>query len=89
MHRIIWLFILGTSPCSIHAECYIANADQKYACVCYFGYAGNGFVCGEDSDLDGYPDESLTCNDKMCDQVGCCCLLGVQLLRSFTPGQCV
>lgn len=61
----------GPSPCSSHAECFVANTDQKYACACNFGYAGNGFVCGEDSDLDGYPDDSLLCNDKKCTQDNC------------------
>lgn len=33
---------------------------------CKVGWAGNGFVCGRDSDLDGFPDERINCNDPTC-----------------------
>uniref|UniRef100_A0A3Q3AZC8 Thrombospondin-2-like n=1 Tax=Kryptolebias marmoratus TaxID=37003 RepID=A0A3Q3AZC8_KRYMA len=32
-----------------------------YRCVCGVGFAGDGFLCGEDPDLDGWPSETLPC----------------------------
>lgn len=42
-----------------------------YLHQCNVGWAGNGHTCGLDSDIDGYPDESLPCidNDKHCKPV--------------------
>lgn len=38
---------------------------------CNVGWAGNGNVCGPDTDIDGYPDQALPCmdNHKHCKQV--------------------
>lgn len=38
---------------------------------CNVGWAGNGNVCGPDTDIDGYPDQALPCmdNNKHCKQV--------------------
>lgn len=35
------------------------------------GWAGNGTVCGPDSDLDGYPDNQLPCSDIHCRADNC------------------
>ena len=36
---------------------------------CKDGYAGDGKVCGPDSDLDGAPDENIFCAGAGCIQV--------------------
>lgn len=45
----------------------------KNVIVCVFqcgiGWAGNGYLCGRDTDIDGYPDEKLRCRDPTCKKV--------------------
>ncbi|XP_043936136.1 thrombospondin-3 isoform X2 [Protopterus annectens] len=58
--------------CDVNAQCVIEwNGDVS--CVCKVGWAGNGHVCGIDTDIDGYPDDPLPCidNDKHCKQDNC------------------
>ncbi len=45
--------------------------SQFCALQCNIGWAGNGNICGPDSDIDGYPDAPLPCidNDKHCREV--------------------
>ncbi|XP_033634735.1 cartilage oligomeric matrix protein-like [Asterias rubens] len=57
-------------PCHEHAECMIKR-NGEYFCECDIGWAGSGFVCGIDTDLDGYPDEKQPCMDKHCMKDNC------------------
>ncbi|XP_066275066.1 cartilage oligomeric matrix protein-like [Branchiostoma lanceolatum] len=55
-------------PCSI-----CAYEKTELICKCEVGYAGSndGLTCCLDSDQDGYPDASLSCNDTTCKQDNC------------------
>lgn len=44
---------------------------SRYWCKCNIGWAGDGFVCGHDGDLDGWPDRDLTCGDIRCRRDNC------------------
>ncbi|XP_020636619.3 cartilage oligomeric matrix protein isoform X1 [Pogona vitticeps] len=58
------------SPCHEKAEC-IVERDGTLACVCIVGWAGNGYICGKDTDIDGFPDEKLRCTDRKCRKDNC------------------
>ncbi|XP_029814017.1 thrombospondin-3 [Manacus vitellinus] len=61
-----------TNPCDINGFC-LFERNGEISCACNVGWAGNGNVCGPDTDLDGYPDEPLPCidNNKHCKQDNC------------------
>ena len=39
--------------------------------ICPPGTAGDGYICGPDSDSDGIPDADLSCNTKHCNADNC------------------
>uniref|UniRef100_A0A670YX02 Thrombospondin 3 n=1 Tax=Pseudonaja textilis TaxID=8673 RepID=A0A670YX02_PSETE len=60
------------NPCDINGYC-LFERNGDVSCSCNVGWAGNGNVCGRDTDIDGYPDEPLPCidNNKHCAQDNC------------------
>ncbi|TRY95883.1 hypothetical protein DNTS_021408 [Danionella cerebrum] len=58
------------NPCDINAEC-VLERDGSISCVCKVGWAGNGFICGKDTDIDAYPDQMLQCRDATCRKDNC------------------
>uniref|UniRef100_A0A803T6V3 Thrombospondin 4 n=1 Tax=Anolis carolinensis TaxID=28377 RepID=A0A803T6V3_ANOCA len=61
---------LALNPCSIHAQCTEVRQGD-ISCICGIGWAGDGFVCGKDVDIDGYPDEELPCSLETCRRDNC------------------
>ncbi|XP_047464832.1 thrombospondin-2-like isoform X2 [Mugil cephalus] len=53
----------NTHTCHKYAECiYLGLASEAlFKCMCAVGFAGDGFLCADDSDLDGWPNYKLTC----------------------------
>lgn len=41
---------------------------------CGVGWAGNGYLCGSDVDIDAFPDEKLSCSERNCNKAS---VLGV------------
>ncbi|XP_070587206.1 thrombospondin-3-like [Erythrolamprus reginae] len=60
------------NPCDVNGYC-LFERNGDVSCSCNVGWAGNGNVCGRDTDIDGYPDEPLPCidNHKHCAQDNC------------------
>uniref|UniRef100_A0A2K6JQ94 Cartilage oligomeric matrix protein n=1 Tax=Rhinopithecus bieti TaxID=61621 RepID=A0A2K6JQ94_RHIBE len=58
------------SECHEHADC-VLERDGSRSCVCAVGWAGNGILCGRDTDLDGFPDEKLRCPERQCRKDNC------------------
>ncbi|XP_065180857.1 cartilage oligomeric matrix protein-like isoform X1 [Sycon ciliatum] len=59
--------------CHPQATCVIAQRERDCTtssvvtyCTCNVGYAGNGIVCGLDGDLDGIPNENISCSGPEC-----------------------
>ncbi|XP_032371559.1 thrombospondin-4a [Etheostoma spectabile] len=58
------------NPCDANANC-VVERDGSISCVCGVGWAGNGYVCGKDTDIDAYPDSKLQCRDNNCEKDNC------------------
>uniref|UniRef100_A0A7N6BRV5 Thrombospondin 4a n=1 Tax=Anabas testudineus TaxID=64144 RepID=A0A7N6BRV5_ANATE len=58
------------NPCDANAEC-VVERDGSISCVCGIGWAGNGYACGKDTDIDAYPDSKLPCRDNNCEKDNC------------------
>lgn len=56
--------------CDKNANCRHAGSN-RYRCKCMVGFAGSGYFCGSDKDLDGWPDYDLGCPDARCRQDNC------------------
>lgn len=60
----------GYTYCDQKAECVVFGARQWH-CKCSEGWAGNGLICGPDTDNDGWPDNQLNCTDYGCAKDNC------------------
>ncbi|XP_040511384.1 thrombospondin-4 isoform X1 [Gallus gallus] len=58
------------NPCSVHARC-IEERRGEVTCICGIGWAGDGYICGKDIDIDGYPNEELSCPSESCRKDNC------------------
>ncbi|PWA21136.1 hypothetical protein CCH79_00009530 [Gambusia affinis] len=58
------------NPCHASAKC-IVHREGTIECQCGVGWAGNGYLCGTDTDIDGFPDEKLNCPDLTCNKDNC------------------
>uniref|UniRef100_A0A8C4P0A3 Si:ch211-43f4.1 n=1 Tax=Dicentrarchus labrax TaxID=13489 RepID=A0A8C4P0A3_DICLA len=50
------------NPCHASAECIVHRE---------VGWAGNGYLCGPDIDIDGFPDAKLDCPESNCNKDNC------------------
>ncbi|QQP53974.1 Uncharacterized protein FKW44_006638, partial [Caligus rogercresseyi] len=56
---------------AFNAECIQPPSANYYVCKCKVGWAGNGKVCGQDRDLDAWPDMDLSCSETKCRMDNC------------------
>ncbi|XP_036675876.3 cartilage oligomeric matrix protein isoform X1 [Drosophila suzukii] len=56
--------------CDRNAVC-LRMDNLLHRCHCNVGWAGNGLLCGRDSDMDGWPDQKLECPDLHCQRDNC------------------
>lgn len=66
------------SLCNPNAFCIKRKGFVNYLCQCKIGWAGDGKVCGIDSDLDGFCDFDLVCKDRRCRAV---CLIYLKYFK--------
>ncbi|OAF66671.1 hypothetical protein A3Q56_05607, partial [Intoshia linei] len=59
-------FCISNKICHSQSTC-VYGGPGIFMCNCNVGFAGDGFYCGKDSDLDEIPDDNLICFlDKVC-----------------------
>lgn len=56
--------------CDSNADCKHVGS-YSFRCKCKMGWAGDGFFCGLDRDLDGWSDYKLNCTDTRCKMDNC------------------
>jgi thrombospondin 2/3/4/5 len=56
--------------CDRNAEC-VYSMHMNYRCSCKVGWAGDGRICANDRDLDGWPDTDIGCPDPKCRKDNC------------------
>ncbi|XP_055855826.1 cartilage oligomeric matrix protein-like [Episyrphus balteatus] len=56
--------------CHKNAIC-MAIDNFNFGCQCFVGWAGDGFDCGPDSDIDGWPNSKLNCSGMRCMNDNC------------------
>ncbi|XP_069137277.1 cartilage oligomeric matrix protein-like [Argopecten irradians] len=61
----------GIKECDINARCILRRGIKGFVCQCSIGYAGDGFVCGRDTDVDSWPDENISCSGVRCKKDNC------------------
>ena len=66
----IWKVVVG-STCDSHATLTETASAPCGECLCDSGWAGPGFLCGKDRDLDGWSDVRLLCDEERCYQDNC------------------
>lgn len=54
------------TACDKNAECSKGRGYSGFRCKCTIGWAGNGYICSRDTDLDGFPDKRLKCSEATC-----------------------
>ncbi|XP_076104417.1 uncharacterized protein LOC143073060 [Mytilus galloprovincialis] len=59
------------SECDINARCIKHQRKAGFFCQCNIGFAGDGYICGEDFDIDGVPDKPLECSGSRCLRDNC------------------
>lgn len=61
-------FFLLITLCFVFSDAFNHGGFHSSS-QCGIGWAGNGYLCGKDTDIDGYPDEKLKCKDSNCRKV--------------------
>ncbi|KAJ8786398.1 hypothetical protein J1605_006373 [Eschrichtius robustus] len=59
------------SGCSLSFPCGSPPGSRPGEEECGVGWAGDGYICGKDLDIDSYPDEELLCSARNCKKDNC------------------